>query len=264
MASNMSNTEILKDPYVQNDDDHASQIRKAEEALVADPSLGVPKIHNNGIYARSNRHYYDFGSGNTDDPKDVEKEKQTKAVQFRQNCMIVCETLNSSFQEATTEIPAYQTWEEMVKNEPYKFVDDGLTCGISDDYYQDLYGTPPPDTANEKDLFLTHDVNPLTGEVRELSDSEKINRKIVHDADQILSDATDINFTSNIIKEVSAQSPTPPLIKTDVKIAENFGSAATPAAPATETKPENKSIMFAKAEPASPFADSPLNFQPAP
>jgi len=221
----------------------------------------------------NSRRYYGVGEdGHFSTHEEQEKENQTKAARFRQNCMLICDTMREDLQNAyEVEQPLQTTWNGV----QYASAGEAWDASIRDNPYSYLlkpdkeavYQCTPNDlmgTGDVKDISLTHDVNPLTGEVRELSDSEKINRKIVHDADQILNDATDINFTSNVIKEVSAQSSTPPLIKTDVQIAENFGSAATPAAPATEAAPENKSIMFAKAEPVSPFANSPLNLQSAP
>ncbi len=264
MAANVSKSDLEFDLNDQ-EADHAEQLRKREEALVADPSLGIPKIHNNGIYARANRHYYDIDGGFSEDPKDVEKEKQTKAMQFRQNYMAMCETITQTALPPAPPPPViYQSWEDMVEQEPHKFVDTGLTCSITDSYYKELYGQDKP--GSQQTGYYD-----LGAQDKIIDEAMSVNGidKIVADVTGASSPSTSTDLLSQFqrsshlgpTKEAAAALEAKKAAEQSPKdvISENAASVTADTTNTLTTDPLAKINT-----PLSPFADSPLNIQSSP
>lgn len=267
----------LRDVDVEDAIDYAEELRREEERYVQDPTYRAPRIDNRGFSARSNVHYFDF-SGDRDDDLSEEEKAEHKAEQmrrFRENYESMCDMIDEALGLDDEPDPLmewmndtnwnsgfeYQTWDEMVDDRPDLFVDDGFTCGITQLLRDELYGpeedsilAPLPEPEPEP-AYLTYDVNPLTGETTELSDDQKISRRIAYDADQLVQQSTSLTMVDDIIKDVSRQaaksatSTTPPAIQTDLDLSGSFKTASTAAPEPVDAGPSADTPEVAATQP---------------
>lgn len=258
----------LRDVDVEDAADYAEQLRIEEERYVLDPTYRAPRIDNRGFMARSNISYFDFDGDHEGDLTEEEKKEleEERMRQFRENYTSMCEMIDEALGLDDDSDPLmewmndtdwdsgfeYQTWDEMVDQNPDLFVDNGFTCGITAMLRDELYGSefdswlaPLPEPEPEP-AYLTYDVNPVTGEKTELSEDQKISRKIAYDADQIVQQSTSLTMVDDIIKDVSrkaaTQTASAPLIQTDLNLTESFATATTAPAPTDDPAPNEPEV----------------------
>lgn len=257
----------LRDIDVEDAIDYAEELRREEERYVLDPTYRAPLIENRGFIARANFNYFDF-TGDNDGLTEEEREEIEfeRMRQFRENCETICEIIDDALGVDDDYDPLmdwrhdtdwdsdfeYQTWDELVDQNPDLFVDTGFTCGITEALRDELYGTefgsvyePEPEPA-----YLTYDINPVTGEQTELTQEQKIDRRIAYDADQTVKQATSLTMVDDIIKDVSRQAATQPtspsLISTDLNLTESFTTATTAPAPSDDPAPTEPDVATAQ------------------